>query len=109
MDFPVVAGYARHNVVRGQCPALSHVAAVYPDVVVSVIQWAVYLRLLNDDAAHLTSHAAGYGQRGTDKFAAGAEMVKLATLQRQNGNGEVVELGINQRRVSAQRKAESAV
>ena len=103
-DLPVVLRYTCHDVVARQGPALSDMAVLYPYIPILFGEAAVGLGILCENrgmrlavVVHdvpLVVHDILNGHRRRNHLARSTEVVKLASLQGDDGYGQLAELGV---------------
>ena len=119
MDGPVVVGHACDDVVGGERPAIAHTAVLDPDVAVVGRELTAHHGILQEDGGVRLNAVVEYlalvvdkvlnGQHGGDDLSGCAEVVELATGQREDGHAELLQLVVVEGGLGAQTAAEVGV
>ena len=116
---PVVLWHTRYDIVVRQCPIGSHVAVLYPNIVVLLRKAETNIGILYEDAGMwfaVVVHDVALvvddilnGQRRRNHLPRRAEMVELTARQRYDGYCQLVQFFVFNEGVSAQRTTELSV
>ena len=119
VDGPVVVGHACDDVVGGECPSIAHAAVLYPDVAVVGRELTAHHGILQEDGGVRLDAVVEYlalvvdkvldGQHGGDDLSGCAEVVELATGQREDGHAELLQLVVVEGGIGAEAAAEVGV
>ena len=111
--------YAGNDIVAGERPFRSHATVFNPYIAVAVGESHLYIGVLHEHRGMrlqrmvhylaLVVHEVLYGKRGRYYFMARAEMIELATRQRQHSHGELRQFGVVDDGVSAQTAPEFGI